>query len=130
MIIHRVIGYLAVLSLLSFAPMALADAPKSVTEPDRHSVVVTGKVSLFRVQVEGMRMGKGKDQVDAEVFVSLDSDPKMVYAIQLKRTSPPANKAMADTLRDAYISKAPVTIYRQLDVKKSNNYKVLMVQLN
>ena len=127
---YRVVGSIAALFLLLSGPMVLADAPKDITSPDRHSVEVKGKVSLYRVQTEGMKLGEGKDQADAELFVTLDSDPKMVYTLQLKSNSPTANKVMADTLREAYVNKLPVTIYHQMATKQDNNLKILMVQLN
>ncbi len=128
--INRFVIYLAAVALLFIAPITLADSPKSITTPDRHSVMVTGKVVLYRVQIEGMKFGEGADKADAEVFVALDSNPKTIFALQLKRNSSDVNKAMADTLRDAYINKVPVTIYRQIDMKRTNNFKILMVQLN
>jgi hypothetical protein len=62
--------------------------------------------------------------------VTLDSDPEMVYTLQLKSNSPQANRVMADTLREAYINKLPVTLYHQIGIKQKNNLKILMVQLN
>ena len=127
---RRVVGSIAALFLLLSGPMVLADAPKDIKSPDRHSVEVKGKVSLYRVQTEGMKLGEGKNQADAELFITLDSDPKMVYTLQLKGDSPAANKVMADTLREAYVNKLPVTIYHQMSTKQENNLKILMVQLN
>ena len=116
--------------LLLTGTAAFADSPKTVSAPDRHSVEVKGKVSLYRVQIEGMKLGEGQNLADAELFVSLDSDPKMVYTLQLKGNSPQANRVMADTLRDAYVNKLPVTLYHQIGIKQDNNLKILMVQLN
>ncbi|WP_455222253.1 hypothetical protein [Kaarinaea lacus] len=127
---RRVVGSIAALFLLLSGPMVLADAPKNIKSPDRHSVEVKGKISLYRVQAEGMKLGEGQNQVDAELFITLDSDPKMVYTLQLKSNSPAANKVMADTLREAYVNKLPVTIYHQMSTKQDNNLKILMVQLN
>jgi hypothetical protein len=109
---------------------ALADAPKTIQAPDPHSVEVKGKVNLYRVQVEGMKLGDGKELADAELFITLDSNPKMVYTLELKGGSPASNKVMADTLRDAYVNKLPVTIYHQISTTQANNLKILMVQLN
>jgi len=120
----------ALLAMMLLAGTAFADSPKSVNQPDRHSVEVKGKVSLYRVQIEGMKLGEGQNLADAELFVSLDSDPKMVYTLQLKKDSPQANSVMAETLRDAYINKLPVTLYHQIGIKQDNNLKILMVQLN
>lgn len=110
--------------------VSVADAPKSVAAPDRHSVEVQGKVKLYRVQAEGMQLGEGKNVTDAELFFTLDSNPKMVYSVELKKDSPISNRVMAETLRAAYLNKLPVTIYHQMAIKKDNNLKVLMVQLN
>lgn len=112
------------------AGMSFADSPVSLDKPDSHSVEVKGTINLYRVQIEGMNFGTGNDKANAEVFVTLDTKPGMVYALQLHNDSPPANKVIADTLRDAYIKKTPVTLYHQIAINKTNNFKILMVQLN
>ena len=127
---RQVVGSVVSLCFLLSGFAAFADSPKNISTPDRHSVEVKGKVNLYRVQIEGMKMGEGQNVADAELFITLDSDPKMVYTLQLKGNSPAANKVMADTLRDAYVNKLPVTIYHQISVKQDNNLKILMVQLN
>lgn len=120
----------AALLMMFTGPVVFADSPKTIKAPDRHSVEVKGKISLYRVQIEGMKLGEGQNTADAEVFVTLDSDPNMVYSLQLKSNSPPSYRVIADTLRDAYINKLPVTIYHQMAIKQDNNLKILMVQLN
>jgi hypothetical protein len=120
----------ATLLMAFVGPVALADSPKTIKTPDRHSVEVKGKVKLYRVQIEGMKLGEGQNKSDAELFVTLDSNPNMVYTLQLKSNSPQVNKVMADTLRDAYINKLPVTLYHQIGIKQNNNLKILMVQLD
>ena len=77
-----------------------------------------------------MNLGEGENKVAAEVFVTLDSKPDMVYSLQLHKDSPVSNQVMADTLRDAYVNKLPVTLYYQIAPKQDNNLKILMVQLN
>lgn len=129
-LVKRITGCITALLLLVGMGASFADSPKTITAPDRHSVEVKGKVKLYRVQIEGMKLGEGQNQADAELFVTLDSDPKMVYTLQLKKDSPQANKVIAETLRDAYINKLPVTLYHQIGVKQDNNLKILMVQLN
>jgi hypothetical protein len=128
-IIRAVSGFFAVV-LISLSPVVFADSPKTITAPDRHSVEVKGKINLYRVQVEGMKLGEGENEVNAEVFVTLDSNPKMVYSLQLHKDSPISNRVMADTLRDAYVNKLPVTLYHQISPKQENNFKILMVQLD
>lgn len=127
---HLVVGSIAALFLLLSGSAVMADSPKDIKTPDRHSVEVKGKVNLYRVQVQDMNLGEGQDKADAELFVTLDSNPEMVYTLELKSNSPASNKVMADTLRDAYVNKLPVTLYHQMGVKKENNFKIMMIQLN
>lgn len=125
-------GLVASFSLL-FAGAVLADSPVDIHQPDSHSVEVKGKVNLYRVQVEGMNFGGGKNRAHAEVLVSLDSKPGMVYTLALHNSNngPSAvYREMAETLRSAYVSKSPVTLYHQIGIKKDNNFKILMVQLD
>lgn len=128
--LRRLTVILASAVTLVAGSLSFADAPKTVATPDRHSVEVKGKVSLYRIQIEGMKLGEGQNLADAELFVTLDSDPKMVYTLQLKKDSPQANRMIAETLRDAYVNKLPVTLYHQIPIKQDNNLKILMVQLN
>ena len=127
---HLVVGSIAALFLLLSGSAVLADSPKDIKTPDRHSVEVKGKINLYRVQVQDMNLGEGQDKADAELFVTLDSKPDMVYTLELKSNSPASNKVMADTLRDAYVNKLPVTLYHQMGIKKENNFKIMMIQLN
>ena len=108
---------------LLFAGAAVADSPVKIDAPDSHSVEVTGKVYLYRVQVEGMNFGAGKNNTHAEVFVSLDSRPGMIYTLALHNSNNGAsavNQEMAKTLRAAYVNKTPVTLYRQIAMNKDN----------
>ncbi len=118
---------------LLVSSIAQADSPIAIGSPDRHSVEVSGKVSLYRVQVEGMDFGEGKNKTHAEVFVSLDSKPGMVYTLTLHSSDDNesvVSQEMANTLRTAYVNRLPVTLYRQISMKQNNNFKILMVQLN
>ena len=118
---------------LLFGGVAVADSPVKIDSPDSHSVEVKGKINLYRVQVKGMNFGKDENKAEAEVFVSLDSKPGMIYTLSLYNTNNAAsavNQEMARTLRTAYVNKIPVTLYHQISVKKDNNFKILMVQLN
>ena len=129
---HSVLGLVLFLGVL-FAGTVVADSPANINQPDSHSVEIKGKVNLYRVQVEGMDLGKGNDKVHAEVFVSLDSKPGMIYTLSLhdtKNGASIANQEMSNTLRTAYVSQSPVTLYHQIGIKKENNFKILMVQLD
>lgn len=125
--------FLASLGLF-IAPVVLADSPVKLDRPDSHSVEVKGKVNLYRVQIEGMDFGDGKDKVHAEVFVQLDTKPGMIYTLSLHEPkssmTSTVNQEMAETLRSAYINKTPVTIYHQIDMKRTNNFRIMMVQLD
>ena len=116
------------LCLISTA--VLADSPTSFGMPDKHSVEVKGKISSYRVQIEGLNMGDDGQKMEGEVFVSLDAYPKMVFGLKVRNDSPASNKLMATTLREAYVHKIPVTLYRQIDMKRSNFFRITMVQLN
>lgn len=113
------------LALLS--PLALADSPPSLAVPDTHSIQSQGKVTLYRVQVQGLEFGQDKEMIDAEVFVTLDSSQDMVYTLKLHDDSPPVNTVIAETLREAYLSNTPVTIYHQIAPGRKN-VRIHMVQ--
>ena len=129
---HSIMSLIVSLGLL-FAGVAVADSPVKIDKPDGHSVEVKGKISLYRVQVEGMNFGAGKNKAHAEVLVTLDSRPGMIYTLALHDSgsgTSVVNQEMARTLRLAYVSKSPVTLYRQIAMNKDNNFKILMVQLD
>jgi hypothetical protein len=109
--------------------LAFADTPPNLTQPDTHSVESKGHVTLYRAQVQGLEFGRGEERVDAEVLVTLDSQPDLVFTLPVHDTTPPMNKIIAETLRDAYISKTPVTIYHQIAPGRKN-VKIHMVQLS
>ena len=120
----------SVLTLGLVSTVALADSPTSMMKPDSHSVEVKGKIKLYRVQTEGMNMGTDGEKVQAEVFVTLSTYPKTVFALKVRKDSPASNKLMAETLREAYFHKSTVTLYRQIDMKRSNFFRIIMVQLD
>ncbi len=117
-----------VLTLTTLAPLALADTPPSLQVPDTHSIQSKGVINLYRVQIQGLEFGRDKEMIDAEVFVTLDSKPGMVFTLRLHDDSPPVNTVIAETLREAYLSKSPVTIYHQIAPERKN-VKIHMVQL-
>lgn len=131
--IYYLIVLIASLGLLT-AGTVMADSPVRLDKPDSHSVEVKGKVTLYRVQVEDMDFGEGADKLHAQIFVQLDSTPGVVYGLSLdepgSETHDPVTQLMAETLRTAYLKKLPVTLYRQIDMKRHNNFRITMVQLN
>lgn len=115
--------------LVFTASTVMADTPPSLKVPDSHSIESTGKINLYRAQIQGLEFGRGEQEIDAEILVTLDSQPDLVFTLRLHEDSPPVNKIIANTLRDAYINNLPVTIYHQIAPKKTN-VKIHMVQLN
>src|SRR3569832_2289853 len=107
----RILSTALLLGSLIAAPLVHADSPLIIKSPDTHSVEAKGKVALYRVQIQGLEFGKDRHKADAEVLVSLVSAPDDVYVIRLLEDSPPINKVMADTLRDAFLCLSNVTLF-------------------
>jgi hypothetical protein len=122
-------GSLGILGL-AFALTAFADAPPSIKVPDTHSTESHGIITLYRVQLENVDLGQGKDQIKAEVFITLDSTKDLVYYLQLGKGAPPVNTVMADTLREAYLHKEPVTLYSQKLPQNAPAVKLYIVQMD
>jgi len=123
-------NFIAVFILGMMGSVALADTPPSLAVPDTHSIESKGKLSLYRVQIQGLEFGRQNERIDAEVFVTLDSEPGMVFTLRLHEDSPPVNTVIAETLREAYLNKTPVTIYRQIAPPGRKNVKIHMVQFD
>jgi hypothetical protein len=109
--------------------VALADTPPSLNVPDTHSIESKGMITLYRVQIQGLEFGRDENNIDAEIFVTLDSEPDLVFTLRLHDDSPPVNTVIAETLREAYLTKTPVTLYHQIK-PKAKNVKIHMVQFN
>ena len=69
---------LALLSNIGFA-----DTPKTIAAPHGHALNVQGKITMFRVQQQGLEVGDKPDFLDAEVLVTLDTQPGKVFGIRL-----------------------------------------------
>lgn len=128
----RIFSTAALFAALVIMPLAHADSPPNITTLDSHSAEAKGKITLYRVQVEGMEFGPAKNKSDAEVLVTLDSSPDNIYVLRLHKDSPPVSTVMADSLRDAFLSKTDVTLYYQKvsDAPNTKNFKINVVQLN
>ena len=110
--------------------VALADTPPSLKVPDTHSIESKGKLTLYRVQVQGLEFGRENERIDAEVFVTIDSEPDMVFTLRMHDDSPPVNAIIAETLREAYMTNTPITIYHQIAPPGRKNVKIHMVQFD
>ncbi len=122
------ISVLGVLMMvLSLSPMAFADTPVALDAPHGHGVNVSGKVNLFRVQQKGLEIGPKSDFLDAEVLVTLDTQPGSVFGIRLHDMDPAAHE-MVETLRQAYLEGRPVIIQHRRDEGR-RNLPIIWVQL-
>ena len=125
-----IISALLLATIMFSGTNAWADKPPSLSVPDTHSIEVKGKINLYRVQVQDMEFGRGKELIDAEVLITVDSAPDKVIALRLHEDSPPISAIMANTLRDAYINNKNVTVYYQMTPVYKKHVKLLMVQMN
>jgi len=115
------------IGLLFSAPFVQADVPASLTAEHGHAVTASGKLTLFRAQVKGLEIGPEKDRLDAEVLVTLDSQPDKVYGVRLHEDEPSAREIIS-TLREAYLHNIPVTIQSPLELGRKN-LRINWVQL-
>lgn len=127
MIRDRHCNMFLMIGLLSSIPFALADTPASLTAEHGHAVTASGKLTLFRAQVKGLEIGSDKDRLDAEVLVTLDSQPDKVYGVRLHEDEPSAREII-NTLREAYLHDIPVTIQSPLEPGRKN-LRINWVQL-
>jgi hypothetical protein len=123
--LHRAL--ILLVGLLFTASFAQADTPGSLRGEHGSSFTATGKITLFRVQIKGLEIGPANDRLDAEVLVTLDSEPDKVFGIRLHEDEPDARE-MIETLRAAYFNNAPVTIQTPLTPGRKN-LRVTWVQL-
>ena len=103
---------------LAASPLVMADTPVALAGPHAHAVDVSGKITLFRSQIKGLEIGKAQKMLDAEVLVTLDTQPGKVFGVRLHDANDPAAQSMVDTLRAAYINNIPVTLQHRLEPGK------------
>ena len=115
---------------LAFSLNVLADAPPSLDVPDADSIVAKGILTLYRVQIKDLEFGKDQGKVNNELYITLDSTKDKVYTLELHDDSPKVNAVIANTLRDAYINKTPVTIYSAIYPANVSAAKIHLVQLD
>jgi len=114
-------------STLSLAGIALADTPASLAGPHSHGTEVSGKITLLRAQEQGLEIGANANFLDAELLVTLDTQPGKVFGLKLHESSE-ANRQIADTLRAAYLNNRPVTLQHRIAPGKTH-LKINWVQL-
>ena len=98
-----------IMALFFSISLAQADTPSSLRGEHAAMMTLSGKISLFRAQIKGLEIGPANDRLDAEVLVTLDSQPDTVFGISYHQEDPAA-RTMIETLREAYLHDMPVTV--------------------
>ena len=117
---------LIVALLFSFS-LAQADTPSSLRGEHAAMMTLSGKISLFRAQIKGLEIGPPNDRLDAEVLVTLDSQPDTVFGISYHQEDPAA-RTMIETLREAYLHDMPVTVQAP-SIPGRKHLRLIWVQL-
>ncbi len=114
-------------ALLFSISLAQADTPGSLRGEHAAMVTKSGKISLFRAQIKGLEIGPPNDRLDAEVLVTLESQPDTVFGISYHQEDPAA-RTMIETLREAYLHDMPVTLQAPL-IPGRKHLRLIWVQL-
>ena len=115
------------MALLLSVSLAQADTPSSLRGEHAAMVTISGKISLFRAQIKGLEIGPPNDRLDAEVLVTLDSQPDTVFGISYHQEDPAA-RTMIETLREAYLHDMPVTVQAP-SIPGRKHLRLIWVQL-
>ena len=113
--------------LLFSISTAQADTPGTLRGEHGAHMTVSGKISLFRAQIAGLEIGPPNDRLDAEVLVTLDSQPDTVFGISYHKEDPVA-RTMIETLREAYLHDMPVTVQAPM-LPGRKHLRLIWVQL-
>jgi hypothetical protein len=116
-----------IMALLFSVSLAQADTPGSLRGEHAAMMTKSGKISLFRAQIQGLEIGPPNDRLDAEVLVTLDSQPDTVFGISYHQEDPAA-RTMIETLREAYLHDMPVTLQAPL-LPGRKHLRLIWVQL-
>jgi hypothetical protein len=107
--------------------LAHADTPGSLRGEHGAQTTLSGKITLFRAQIQGLEIGPPNDRLDAEVLVTLDSQPDTVFGISYHKEDPAA-RTMIETLREAYLHDMPVTVQAPM-LPGRKHLRLIWVQL-
>ena len=116
-----------IMALLFSVSLAQADTPSSLRGEHAAMVTISGKISLLRAQIKGLEIGPPNDRLDAEVLVTLDSQPDTVFGISYHQEDPAA-RTMIETLREAYLHDMPVTVQAP-SIPGRKHLRLIWVQL-
>ena len=116
-----------IMALFFSISLAQADTPSSLRGEHAAMMTLSGKISLFRAQIKGLEIGPANDRLDAEVLVTLDSQPDTVFGISYHQEDPAA-RTMIETLREAYLHDMPVTVQAP-SIPGRKHLRLIWVQL-
>lgn len=114
-------------ALIFSVSLAQADTPTSLRGEHGAMVTMSGKITLFRAQIKDLDIGPPNDRLVAEVLVTLDSKPDMVFGVAHDPKDPGA-AAMIETLREAYLHNLPVTVQAPM-MPNRKHLRIIWVQL-
>ena len=114
----------------------LAPSGNSLAEPNtvedntihRYGGEVNGLVKKFRLSIDEEHLNSD-NTYNSELFVTLDGNDDHEYSVRIDSNSELANEVITETLRYAYRNRLPVTIYHELPLEESEQYKIIMVQI-
>ena len=116
---------ISIAALLLSISLAQADVPTSLRGEHAGQMTVSGKITLFRVQIKSLQFGPANDRLDVQILVTLDSQPDMVFGVPQDE---PAAGEMITTLREAYLHGMSVTIEAPKEPGRKN-LRIIVVQL-
>jgi hypothetical protein len=83
--------------------LRITDLPPEWDDPIGAVVAAEGRLELLRVHDVGTKFGPASDVLDAEVVVTLDTEPEKAFGFQLRPGDDEgARRGMLDELRDAF----------------------------
>jgi len=89
---------------------------------------VSGVIKKFRLTIDDSETQKN-NVYRSELYVSLDSKPNQEFTVQISNDSENSSEVITETLRYAYMNHLPVTIFHELPLQDSDQYRILMVQI-
>jgi hypothetical protein len=124
----KIFQLLLALSALCFSISSVyADTPTSLRGEHGAHMMISGKITLFRAQIRDLDFGPPNDHIKAEVLISIDSKPDMVFGVA-HETNDPGATAMIETLREAYLHDLPVTVLAP-ELPGRKNLRLVWVEL-
>ena len=126
---HPVLRYFllfAMITLFSDTVMANSDPPP---KESIYSSQTSGFIKKFRLSFDRSQVRKD-NTYRSQLFVTLDSNPKLEYTVYIGDDSEFSAEVITETLRYAYKNRLPITIFHEIPLRASQQFKILMVQIS